>query len=131
MFKLFKRTPLYIKVYKNKIEITNLLNRETVSKNAIEKFSTERIIVSKFQPALKLISEILVEMKLYRRYLPYSFNILVQQMTKFDDEFSDIEKRAYRDLCEQVGANEVHLISNHEKLTIEQATIEIKRKDNY
>ncbi len=31
----FKRIPIYIKFYKNKIEITNLANGETISKNAV------------------------------------------------------------------------------------------------
>lgn len=128
---LFKKKLLYIKVYKNKIEVTNLENGHTVSKNSLEKFSTDRIIVAKFNIAESLIREIIVELNLKKGIFSPQLNILIQQMERFEDGLSDIEARGYRDICEQAGATEIHLVDHNQKLSIRQAIIEISRKDNF
>ncbi len=52
-------------------------------------------------------------------------------MEELEGGLSEIEKRAYRDLCEQAGAAEIHLVEHYKKLNVEQALLEIERKDNY
>ncbi len=128
---LFKKIPLYIKVYKNKIEITNLNNGDTICKTSLQKFSSERIILFNYNIPELLIRDIVIELRLKKGILPPQYNMLIQQMEKFDDGLSDIEKRGYRDICYQAGAVEVHLIEHNQKLSLEQAIIEISRKDNY
>lgn len=118
---LFKPIPVYIKVYRDKIEITNLATGETSSRRAIESFSNERLVVSNFNIASELIMIILKDLKIKNSFLPASLKVLIQQMEGFEGGLSDIEKRALRDLAEQAGGRSVFIATNTEALDREQA----------
>ena len=62
MFGFFKRTPVYIKLWRNKVEITNLETKET--RTAMDNFSTERNVVANFQEADATIRSVLAELGL-------------------------------------------------------------------
>ena len=107
MINIFRSIPVYIKIYLNKIEITNIKTDQTVSKSSPTKFSSSRLIVADFNVANKLIFEILKELGLTRRTL----KVLIQQMDVFGDELSETEKRVLRDLSEQAGASDVNIVN--------------------
>ena len=125
--KLFKTDYLYVKVSTNAVEITNLTTDETISRKAVEDFSTTRVVVANFNNITKLVISMLRELGISTSFFSTK-KILIQQMEKQDGGLSDIEKRALRDVGEQVGARFVILIDHPNKLSSEEALLELKER---
>ena len=120
----FKSIKLYVKLYSNKIEITNLDNEQSICKNAANNFSTSRIVVSNFHNAHMLMQEILKELGVRKRFR--TIKIVIQQMEKMEGGLSDIEKRAILDLAEQSGSIRTIILEHSNSLSIEQDKLELK-----
>jgi hypothetical protein len=116
MLNIFRAIPVYIKIYPDKIEITNINTRQTISKTSATKFSSPRLLVADFNAADTLIREILKELGLSRRTL----KVWIQQMKAFEDGLLETEKRALRDLGELAGARSVYIINRTQILSNEE-----------
>ncbi len=125
MINLLKKIPVYIKIYNNKIEITNLVTGDTVSGLPVKKFSTDRIVISDFNIIQELIRSLLKELFLIKSFLPLQLKILMQQMEKVDGGLSELEKRGLRDLAEQAGGVYVALVDHTRKLSADEALSEL------
>ncbi len=123
--KFFKTDHLYVRLYSNKIEVINLENGQSVIKNADEKFSSSRIVISNFQKADILLRSIIEELGMRRNFF-LRRKIVIQQMEKMDGGLSDIEKGALQDLAEQAGAYFVIVLEHTDSLSIEQARLKLK-----
>ncbi len=126
---IFKRPSFYLKLYFNKVEITNLETGETIIKNALKNFSTKRLVIADFNNVELLIRETINEFETSKGFFNKSFHAIMQQMEAFEDGVSEIEKRAMRDLAEQAGAVDVYLILDTKKLTYQDAFIKLKSKE--
>jgi hypothetical protein len=80
MLKIFQQESIYLKIYPNKIEITNLQTDETISKNSLSNFSSSRMLIADFNIAQDLSRSILTELRLHRK----SLKVLAQQMKKLE-----------------------------------------------
>ena len=116
MLNIFKRVPVYVKIYHDKIEITNINTQQTISKTSNIGFSSNRLLVAEFNVAEMLIREILKELGLSVRTL----KILIQQMKEFEDGLSEVEKRVLRDLAEQAGGAVVYIINRTKIMSTEE-----------
>jgi hypothetical protein len=127
MLNIFRKVPVYVKIYHDKIEITNINTQQTISKTSNTKFSSNRLLVAEFNVAEMLIREILKELGLSRRTL----KILIQQMKEFEDGLSEAEKRVLRDLAEQAGGAIVYIINRTRIMSSEeiQGFLNLKSSD--
>jgi hypothetical protein len=127
MLNIFQKVPVYIKVYHNKIEITNINTQQTIAKTSTTKFSSNRLLVAEFNSAEILIREILKELGLSRRTL----KVLIQQMEELEGGLSEVEKRVLRDLAEQAGGAIVYIINRTKIMSIEeiQGFLNLKSSD--
>ena len=75
MVRFFKRTPVYIKLWRNKVEITNLETKET--RTAMDNFSTERNVVANFQEADATIRSVLAELGLKASFFGPQLKVLM------------------------------------------------------
>ena len=125
--KLVKTDYLYVKVSTNAIEITNLTTDETISRKAVEDFSTHRVVVANFNNITNLVISMLRELGISTSFFSTK-KILIQQMEKQDGGLSDIEKRALRDVGEQAGAKFVTIIDHPNRLSTEKALLELKKR---
>ena len=116
MFNLFRAIPIYVKIYPDSIEITNLLTKQTISKASYSKFSSTRLLVAEFSIANALIREILNELVLSKRTL----KVLIQQMKEFEGGLSETEKRTLRDLAEQAGGKSIYIVNRTKILSDEE-----------
>jgi hypothetical protein len=116
MFSIFKKTPVYIKFYPNKIEMTNLKTGDTLVRGAVEPFSTEHLVIAHFGKAEALCTEMKKELK-----LPGNLKVLMQQMVVHDEVITETEKRALRDIAELIGATTVFIITNDQPLSDDEA----------
>ena len=116
MINIFKKLPIYIKIYHNKIAITNLKSDQTISKSSVITFSSTRLLVAEFNVAENLIRDVLKEMGIANRNL----KILIQQIDNFENELFESEKRILRDLAEQAGGTEVYLANRKKEMNKEE-----------
>ena len=116
MINIFKRLPVYIKIYANKIEITNLKTDHTVSRSSLKDFSSTRLLVAEFNIAETLIGDILKEMGIKNKTL----KIIIQQIDSFEKELFETEKRILRDLAEQAGGAEIYLVNRKKVMSKEE-----------
>lgn len=124
---MFKVKSIYIKIKRNYVEVTDLNTGETVSKQAVQPFSSTRNVVSSFNPANETIQSVLQELGLTGRFFLSKMNILIQQLEGLEGGLSDIEKRALRDLAEMAGANKVFILEESEPVSTEIA-LDLLRK---
>lgn len=125
--KLFKTDYLYVKVSTNAVEMTNLTIDETISRKAVEDFSTTRVVVANFNNITNLVVSMLRELGISTSFFSTK-KILIQQIEKQDGGLSDIEKRALRDVGEQAGAKFVTIIDHPNRLSTEKALLELKKR---
>lgn len=121
MFSIFKKTPLYVKLSTNRIEIVNLETGETISRESSEPFSTQRFIIADFNKAEALIRNIIHELLPRKGIFPRQFKMLIQQVESIGGDLAEIEKRAMRDLGEMAGATVVILINHFRPLNNTEA----------
>ena len=116
MINFFRPLPVYIRLYHNKVEITDLSNDQTVCQSAIQKFSSERLLVAEFAVAEKLIKDMLKDMGISKKNL----KVIIQQIDNFEDELCESEKRILRDIAEQVGAKAVYIVNRKKEMSKEE-----------
>ena len=128
MLSIFKRTPIYIKLLKNRIEIVNLDTGETISREPVEPFSTQRFMIADFNKADALIRNIINDLVPRKSIFPRQTKILIQQTESAEGGLSEIEKRALRDLGEMAGGTPVILIDHFRALSITEASLALVDK---
>ncbi len=121
----FKPLPVYVKLYYNAIEVTNLDSNVTVKKTAINNFSTQRLVLADFNNAEILLREILDDVIPKKFGVSKSLKTLIQIVENIEEGISELEKRGLRDLAEQAGSKEVYLWLNDKKLTDAEALQEL------
>jgi actin-like ATPase involved in cell morphogenesis len=122
---LFKRIPVYIKISTNQIEVTNLDSGKTLVERAAEPFSSQRMVLAKFNEAELLVRKLVKELISNRSWFPPQLKVIVQQMEKLEGGLAEIEKRAMRDLAEQAGASIVIIVDHDRKLSDQEALLEL------
>ena len=127
MLNIFRTIPVYVKIYPDTIEITNINTQQTISRTSNIKFSSTHLLVTEFNIAETLIREMIKELGLSRR----SLKVLIQQMKEFEGGLSETEKRALRDLGEQAGGRTVYIanrtkVMNNEEI---QGFLKMKTQD--
>lgn len=124
----FKAIPIYIKIYINKIEVIRLDSEELSQVISTEPFSSNRLCFSDYNVAELTIRNTINGLVKQRKFWGYSFRILIHQLDKIEGGLSQIEKRALRDIGEQVGGSYVIIYEGEKPLSIEEARIEIQSK---
>ncbi len=99
---IFKRIPLYIKLFKNRIVICRLDNGKCMESES--KFSSNRILFADYE-------KIEIEMKKVLGYLlddkvliKPSLKMIFQQLEMNEGGLSSVERRAIIDSCEQINS---------------------------
>jgi len=123
MMSIFKSTPVYVKIYDNQIEATNLITGQTISLNATAKFSSSRIVIANFNNAEILLRSVLQELGLIKKILSPRLKVLMQIMENIEGELSDLETRGLRDLAEQAGAADIYILEHNKKLSTQEALV--------
>jgi hypothetical protein len=116
---MFHSHKLYIQVSRNKVTVTNLETGVEVTQVAAEPFSSQRSILSSFDPANKTLVTAMRQLNLKHSFL--KTKAVIQQMEDTVGGLTDIEKRALRDLAEIAGVAEVYIVDGKQRLTRDEA----------
>lgn len=97
--KILKRIPLYVKISTNRIEITDLSTGKTISRDAIEKFSTRRVILANYINLEENLKGVFNEFRF--KLTPFTkIDTLVQQIEEVEDGITQTEVRVLIDSTE-------------------------------
>ena len=98
--------PYYVKVYKNKFIVKNILENNEVILTATQPFTTKRLLVGEFIEAEKLLTKALKQASKDKWYYP-SPVVVIQPMEMAEGGLSGIELRAICELALGAGARKV------------------------
>ena len=116
-----KKNRYYIKLYVNRIEIEDLVNKKSISENSQTDFNNQRLLVADFMKAETFIKNVFKNNKLTTKN---SVGI-IQQIEMSEGGLSDIEKRILQELFTGVGIKEIYIDESLADLT-EKQLIEYK-----
>ena len=110
--------PYYVKIYKNKFVVKNIIENNEVSLIAAQPFTTSRLLVGEFIEAEKLLTKALKLASKQKWFRP-SPAVVIQAMEMAEGGLSGIELRAIRELAFGAGARKVivwegNILSNEE-----------------
>jgi hypothetical protein len=126
---MFKRSKLHIKIYKNRVDATNLRTGKSISAQAVRSFSSNRLLVSDFF----CFTETLVKCtnplnpKVWRFFNP-PLEMFMQAMEMYDGGLGTVEIMSLKDAAEHIGALKVIVRDGSENYSKNQILELLKKK---
>jgi hypothetical protein len=116
---MFKVPKIYLQIRRNQVSAVNLETGEEVTQSAALPFSTERVVLAKFNPANETVLAAIRKLNLKSSF--FAMKIVIQQLEDAEGGLSDIEKRALRDIAEMAGARKVYIVETAQKISNAEA----------
>lgn len=98
--------PYYVKIYKNKFVVKNIIENNEITLTTTHPFSTARLLVGEFNEAEKLLTRALKQLSKDTWFSP-SPVVVIQPMEMLEGGLSSIELRAITELALGAGARKV------------------------
>jgi len=116
-------TTVYVKVYKNKFSVKDVIKNNEVTLSAVDPFTTSRLLVGEFVHAENVLKAALKKVT-GGKWLTSTPIIVIQPMAMFEGGLSSVEERVLKELAFGAGGRKVVVwigkeLSNEE--VIEQA----------
>lgn len=118
MNRLFPKDVLYIRAFRSKIEVRNVRTKKEVSYNVTTTFSNNRMLVADFETFEQQMRSACKSVQ-KQGFITPSSKMIFQPLEESVFEYSQVEKRAFRDSCEHAGAAELYLYFGRDKLSDE------------
>lgn len=117
---IFKDNLLYIKLWRNQIEVIDVEKNISVREKSNTPFSNSRLIISEFLIAESFFKKVFLRLKKNYKIKRYD-TILVHPMELNEGGISEVEKRIFMESFERVGARRILIwegreLSNREVL---------------
>ena len=125
---MFKKPIIYIRIFKNQMEVKNVDTGKTIKRKAINNFSNDRLLISDFVNAENLMRSLIEEVSSSKFFKP-SLKILLQPVDDNIKEITPVEHRTYLDSAEHAGGAHVIVYDKQEMLT-DQQVLEFFSKSN-
>lgn len=104
---------LYIKVYRDRLELQHIESGNSISANALKPFTTTRLLVGQFNEADELLKNAFKRLYKPRWFSPKPM-VIIQPMEKTDGGLSQVEERVFLELAAGVGARRSVVWVGHE-----------------
>ncbi|WP_157811147.1 hypothetical protein [Cellulophaga sp. RHA19] len=114
--KIFSKNKYYIRLYTNRIEIRDLVNKKSISDKSQMDFNNLRLLIADFDTAEKFISSVFKKNALSTKN---SVGI-IQQMEMSEGGLSQVEKRILQELFSGIGIREIYVDESLTYLTEKQ-----------
>ncbi len=129
MLDRLRPVPVYIKLFKNKVEISRLDTGKTITRAAKDNFSNERFIIADLFNAESLIREVLTALVPPFLFISPTLKIVIQQIDRSENGLSSVERRTLLDIAEHCGGITVRVVESTKELTPSQAVKKLKEKN--
>lgn len=105
LIKKYKKKKLYLKLYLNSIEITDLSTQKKIISHSNIPFDNERLLIAHFNKALHFYKKTLEKNDLINS----NTTVLIHQKAKKEDGLSEVEKRVLEDLFSIIGIKNIYI----------------------
>jgi len=102
----FKDNLLYVKLWKNRIEVIDVVKNRRVKEESNVPFSNSRLIIAEFLTAENFLKKVFSKLKNDYKIKRYD-TILVHPMELNEGGISEVEKRVLMESFERVGARRI------------------------
>jgi hypothetical protein len=114
MIKLFKRIPIYIRIFEDRILARRLDNGKELERTAEPPFSNNRLLLADFDNLYELLNSTLMELD---KGIVNKYKFIFQLVTENLNDVAQTEKMCLNDLGLKCGANWVYIVEHANKLT--------------
>ena len=115
--KIIPKSTVYLRLYKNKMELRHLEKGIAIERKATEMYSNNRLLIADFNIAEEFlrncIQELLNERKTFRKPL----QIILQPVDDEIKELTNVESKIYLDCAQFAGASKVWIIEHQSRLS--------------
>ncbi|RYY52407.1 MAG: hypothetical protein EOO09_21515 [Chitinophagaceae bacterium] len=119
---MFKKKYVYLRIFRDKVTVTNLDTGESISSSPDIKFSSPRSVLGNVGMLLSICPAMVKSLfPLPAWYGWHGLRMLIQQMEDLEGGASQIEERALRDIAEHSGGKHVILRFSSQELSAEGA----------
>jgi hypothetical protein len=115
---IFPKDILYIRVFRDKIEVRNIKTNQEVSHKVTTTFSNSRMLVADFETFERQMRSAAKSVQ-KQGVITRSSKMIFQPLEESVFEYSQVEKRAFRDSCEHAEAAEAYMYFGRDKLSNE------------
>lgn len=123
---LVKDNFLYVKLWKNEAQITDVLNGKSTREKSNIEFSNDRLLIADFYEAISFLKSLINKMKKDCWVKRYN-SILVHPMELIEGGISEVELRIFVETFESVGGRVVK-VWDGEELNSKQVIEKLKNK---
>ena len=121
---LFRDDILYVKLWKNEIEIKDVEKEKSIREKSVVPFSNSRLLIADFEVAEDFFKKVLLKLKKNYKIKRYN-TILVHPMELIEGGISETEKRIFLESFERVDGRAVIVWEGKEL-----SNIEVLKKNN-
>ena len=124
---IFEKDLLYLRLFEDKIELKNLRTGNYISRIIQVTYSNERLLIADFKSLEKEVRIAIAELN-GNKLLQRSSIIVFQPLHTRINNYSQVEKRSFRDFCCHVGAKVLYLYFGSELLSDQTIKNNISKK---
>ena len=124
----FTSVDVYIKLFKNVIEITRLDTGESIKEKAIKNFSNNKLVFAEFENGEVSIKNVLNTLFKNEFKFPPTLNTIIQVIELNEEELSSVEERALIDSCNHANSKDTIVIKHNRPISNSQALDMLKSK---
>jgi hypothetical protein len=121
MFKGLKSVPVYVKVWRDRMEVMRLDTGRSATWRPTVPYSNERLVLAHFVEAEDHLKSLLSELFDHKK-IKQNLRMVIQQMEGNEGGLSSVERRALVDMAEHSGALNVHLVEHERELVRHEAS---------
>ena len=114
MINILRRTPIYIRIFEDRIIARRLDDGVELERTAELPFSNNRLLLADFDNLYELLNSILIDLD---KGLVHKYKFIFQLVTENLNEVAQTEKMCLNDLGLKCGANWVFIVEHANKLT--------------
>jgi rod shape-determining protein MreB len=111
MLKIFDQV-VYVQLKKNAFNVYHVQKDKSLEVQASTPFSTDRLAIGNFAPALETLKKALVQIS-PKSLFRVSPKLIMHQLYPVDDELSQVEERVLRELAVFAGSRQIYIWSGN------------------
>lgn len=123
---IFKPQLIYLKLFKDEIELINMDTGRNVTRKSLLPFSSQRLIIANINVAEQLISQCLEDIGMNRRLRP-PISVVIHPLENTEGGISQVERVILKDLVAHIGGRFAYVCDHPEPMSMEEVRSYVHR----